>query len=111
MAHIEELMIESHYLAREKGFWEGRTEDSIPGMLALIHSEVSEALEEYRKWAIDVYRDEDTGKPEGFGVELADAVIRICDLACGFNIPLADLIREKLDYNKTRPHMHGGKRI
>lgn len=104
--HLEEIQTECHYLAREKGFWDGRDEKSIPAMLALIHSEISEALEAYREGDIGGpwYYE---GKPEGFGVELADAIIRILDLAEGFNIDLAKLIRIKLEYNKTRPQMHG----
>lgn len=106
---IEELMIDCHYLAKEKGFWD--TERNVPEMLALVHSEISEALEEYRDGNMerDYGFDENfvVRKPEGFGVELADAVIRILDLAGGLNIPLADLIEEKLAYNRTRPQKHG----
>lgn len=48
-------------------------------------------------------------KPEGFGVELADAVIRIADLAYLTGIDLEALIREKHQYNATRPYKHGRK--
>lgn len=50
-------------------------------------------------------------KPEGFGVELADAIIRIADLARRHDIDLDGLVRLKMDYNKTRPHMHGGRKV
>lgn len=50
-------------------------------------------------------------KPEGFGVELADAIIRIADLARRLEIDLDGLVRLKMDYNKTRPHMHGGRKV
>lgn len=48
-------------------------------------------------------------KPEGFGVELADAVIRIADLAYLCGIDLGQLVLEKHEYNKTRPAKHGRK--
>lgn len=97
--------------AEDHGWWEG--EPNIPEKLALIHSEVSEALEEYRKGiALDFvyFADKDpNGKPEGFGVELADAIIRILDL-CGYlQIDMAELIALKHNYNLTRSYRHGGK--
>lgn len=101
--------------AEDHGWWEG--EPNIPEKLALIHSEVSEALEEYRKGiALDVvYTGDGKGimkpgdKPEGFGVELADAIIRILDL-CGYlQIDMAELIALKHNYNLTRSYRHGGK--
>lgn len=54
-------------------------------------------------------------KPEGFGIELADALIRQGDLAealtqAGIPIDLEYCVRLKAAYNKTRPHRHGGKR-
>jgi NTP pyrophosphatase (non-canonical NTP hydrolase) len=107
---LTELQIDCHYLAKEKGFWPEGEQRNVPEMLALIHSEISEALEEYRK-GVGHRRMSTTGrtdgKPEGFGVELADAVIRILDLAEGLQINLADRIREKLEFNRTRPHKHG----
>lgn len=104
--------------SEDHGWWEG--EPNIPEKLALIHSEISEALEEYRKGvALDlVYFGDPTigtvavdakSKPEGFGVELADAIIRILDL-CGYlQIDMAELIALKHNYNLTRSYRHGGK--
>jgi NTP pyrophosphatase (non-canonical NTP hydrolase) len=67
-------------------------------MLALIHSEVSEALEADRK-----------GDVENFKEELADVCIRIFDL-CGLKgIDLEKAITKKMDYNKSRTYKHGGK--
>ena len=81
--------------------------------LALIHSEVSEALEELRNgsqpdawW----YNDKDVYKPEGFPVELADIIIRVLDLAGGLDIDMATVLEQKIEYNRTRPFRHGGKR-
>lgn len=48
-------------------------------------------------------------KPLGLPIELADAMIRIMDLAEYLGIDLADAIMVKADYNRGRPAMHGGK--
>lgn len=66
--------------------------------VALIHSEVSEALEGYRK---DKY-DEHLPHRKSVEVELADAVIRICDMAGALGLDLGGAIAEKLAYNAVR---------
>lgn len=97
-----------HQSSRDHGFWEGPSNQNVPSKLALIHSEISEALEAYRNGtAVDSYPD--GGKPEGLGVELADAVIRILDLAVWLNIDLPYAMKVKAEYNLTRPYKHGGK--
>lgn len=73
--------------------------------LALIHSEISEALEGDRKDLMDDKLPHRKMKD----VELADAVIRAFDLAGGKNIPLAEIIAEKMGYNSTREYLHGKK--
>ena len=67
-------------------------------LLCLVHSEISEAMEGARKGLMD----DKLPHRSMFEVELADAVIRICDIAGGFNLDLGGAIAEKLAYNARR---------
>ena len=70
-------------------------------MLCLVHSEISEALEGHRKNLMD---DKLPHRPM-IEVELADAMIRILDLAAGLKLDLGGAYEEKMIYNSTR-HDH-----
>lgn len=67
--------------------------------LCLVHSEVSEAMEGHRKGLMD---DKLPHRPM-IEVELADAVIRIADLAGALDLDLGGAIAEKLAFNTHRP--------
>lgn len=67
-------------------------------LLCLIHSEISEGMEGARKSKAD----EHLPHRLSLEVELADAVIRICDLSGGMGLDLAGAIAEKLEYNARR---------
>lgn len=116
MKDIEELIRECHKTAVDKGWWDHHREgeltpDEVGAKIALMHSELSEALEEVRRGSHchDMYFSD--GKPEGMVVELADCVIRVADLCKRMHVDLPEAIEAKMAYNKTRSHRHGGKAL
>lgn len=85
----------------------------IPTLIVLMHSELSEALEEYRnKHApTEIYYSGEDCKPEGIPVEFADVIIRILHCCAHYGIDMEAALRIKQDYNATRKFRHGGKVI
>lgn len=67
-------------------------------MLALVHSEISEALEGHRKDLMD----DKLPHRKMLEVELADAIIRIFDICAGLDLDLGNVFEEKMDYNSRR---------
>lgn len=120
---INKLAKEVHENAIGKGFYEGKKNTG--EMIALIHSEVSEALEADRK---DFYVSRGSIKgivrekspslfkaifrqnfKDTFEDELADIMIRVMDLAAFKGVDLESHIQAKMRFNELRPHKHGKK--
>lgn len=105
MSQIKDMIEQINDINEEKGWNENNP--SFCEKLVLAHAELSEALEAYR--IDDWYHVEESGKPEGVVVELADAVIRIFHMAKLFDLDLEAALVEKIEYNKSRPYRHGNK--
>lgn len=128
-----------HRIAVDHGWWEsedGMCDDgvrSFPEIVALCHSELSEALEEYRRnkpmayqvdgtnyypalnrtepnKVEDVSKWRDDKKPEGIAVEMLDCIIRILDWMGHEGVDVDTLMEKKVKYNEGRKHRHGGKK-
>ena len=110
---IAEMARSVYLTAKTKGWWDGGEGTSVGTKIALMHSELSEALEEFRKTPdrLEMYFEGESDKPEGFVVELADCVIRIMDLCEHLGLDLEQALELKAEYNKTRPYKHGGKAV
>lgn len=114
---INELVQQCHGNAVRKQWW--NPAPTFGEGLMLIVSELSEALEDYRngmkanqEFVTTIsLNDEPIAKPIGIPSELADVLIRLCDLCGGFEVPLADAVIAKMRYNRTRPERHGGKKL
>jgi NTP pyrophosphatase (non-canonical NTP hydrolase) len=115
---LNELTKEVHEIAKSKGWWDDG-DRNFGEVIALIHSELSEAMEEYRKGkVIDIIDSKlvENGegyyieKPLGIPIELADVIIRVLDFCGRHDIDIDQAIKLKMAYNKTRPYRHGGKK-
>jgi len=101
---FNQLCAEMHEYSKRHGFWIEGKQRNFGEMIALVHSELSEALEAAR---VGNSIDEKLPDFNCITVELADAIIRIMDIAGGYAYPLGHAIIAKMKFNETRPHMHG----
>lgn len=117
---LNELSKEIHDNACAHGWWDEPR--NLLEIAALCHSEISEAVEEYRAGRPMAYVNKFDGKtvyyesnmeswggrkPEGIAVEMADCLIRILDWFGHEGLDADAIVREKMEYNKSRPYKHG----
>lgn len=110
----------------EKG-WEPDPKRTFGDECALLHTEISEAVEAYRSWGFSRFSRPtilpvgtsvaDSGpypigeKPEGVPSEFADLLIRLLHYCEFHGINLYQEYQAKMAYNRTRANRHGGKRL
>jgi NTP pyrophosphatase (non-canonical NTP hydrolase) len=102
---LREIMDRINRYAHDKGWWSQPREFGT--LIALCHSELSEALEAERENKISDKIPEFSGVEE----ELADTVIRILDMSAELKLDLIGALKAKMDYNDSRPFRHGGKKF
>ena len=110
--NINEAVTSSYKNAKDHGWHDEKR--TIGDLICLMHSELSEALEEHRNGHLPTevyYNEAKPEKPEGIPVELADCVIRIFDFCGLYGIDLESILKLKMEYNQTRPYRHGGKKV
>lgn len=103
---VRDMANACYEIAVRKGWWENDRNDG--ECIALMHSELSEALEALRK---PDQRDEHCPDFCNLAIELADCVIRIFDYCGARGIDIEGAIIDKMHANADRPHRHGGKQF
>lgn len=121
MKSLQQMGDEVYAWAVRKG-WEPDPTRTFGDECALLHSEVSEALEAFRDWGLadatgnPIHAPLGTAaprpaKPEGVGSEFADILIRLVHYATVHGFDLEAEYERKMAYNEGRPWRHGGRAL
>ena len=103
--NISEIQKTIHDTAKEKGWWDKPRE--APECIALMHSELSEALEGYR---IGNPHSDKIAPFSQIEEELADVIIRVLDFAEHNSFEIEKALAAKMAYNDNREYRHGNKK-
>lgn len=120
---LQELQATGREINEALGWYD--SERAFGDDIALLHTEVSEMFEAYRRWGLDDATqavvneavESLTGekpvlpKPEGVGSEAADVLIRLLDTCERNGIDLGSEVERKFAFNRTRAYRHGNKRV
>ena len=93
-----------HHLAASQGLWPPNRHVAIP--IALAHSELSEALECFR---MGNPPDKNISDMNGAEVQLSDVLGILMDMEVGYGLDISGALAKKMEFNKSRGYMHGGK--
>lgn len=113
----------------EHGFWPEGVERNFGEMIALAHSELSEALEEHCAGRPVYWEQHDlrcaqyltnkftkgnadakctcNPKPEGSAVEMIDCIIRLLDTLYSMDVDIDKVVLKKMIFNDSREYKHG----
>lgn len=108
-SQLQFWIAEVHTLAVSKGWYNNPEHDHIAIRMNRVIAEAMELCEEYARGREDHPSDKITAFTRA-EEEWADTVIRLLDIA-GWKRYRPQAITAKIEYNRTRPLMHGGKKF